>query len=92
MTRDPLDLNLADAVRRVIVARVPGLDASSASDEMSFGAEGLGFDSITTVEVLLECEAACGVVLPRELLAGAPLTVGALIGAVRDARSHATDT
>jgi len=85
------DRDLADAVRAVMALRVPGLDAASVSDDAPIGSEGLGLDSIGFVELLLECEAACGVVLPRELLAGAPLTVGRLIGAVRDARDDRRD-
>lgn len=85
------DRDLAQTVRALVAARVPGLDVASMGDETPIGPEGLGLDSISFVEVLLECEASCGVVLPRELLAGAPLTIGGLVGAVRDARELGRD-
>ena len=64
------------------ILRARNADATLTPD-LPLGADGLGLDSIALVEVLLECEEAFGIDLATDLLAGAPLTVGALARAVQ---------
>jgi acyl carrier protein len=48
-------------------------------ESLLLGSGGLGLDSISLVEVLLECEERFGVTIAPELLEQSPLTVGALV-------------
>jgi acyl carrier protein len=74
-------------VRDVIARRTGvGVDPFVLADGTPLGSDGVGFDSVAVVELLLECETEFGVRLPRELFEGPPLTVGALVAAVTAAR------
>jgi len=53
------------------------------SEDLRLGAGGLGLDSISLVELLLECERRFGLRGVAELLEGPPLTVGILIAHLR---------
>jgi acyl carrier protein len=54
-------------------------------DDLRLGAGGLGLDSISLVELLLECERRHGLRGVTELLEGPPLTVGILIASLQAA-------
>lgn len=70
-----------DTVMRVITQLVPEGRGESIGENSPLGNDGLGFDSVRLVELLLSCEEALGVTLPaEELPGGAPLTVGAIVG------------
>lgn len=55
------------------MARVGG--AGVTDDDELTGAEGVGFDSVRVVELLLACEERFGVELPAEELLSTPLTI-----------------
>lgn len=57
-------------------------------DDLRLGSGGLGLDSISLVEILLDCERRFGIPPPVELLAGPPPTVGRLVEAVRAAAAN----
>ena len=83
--------SLEEAVRDLIRRRAPGVAAAAElSDDLRLGSGGAGLDSITVVELLLDCAQHFVVPVPVELLDGAPLTVGRLVAGVRAALLRAS--
>jgi acyl carrier protein len=78
--------SIEEEVRELLKARTPlAPERAALSEDLRLGAGGLGLDSISLVELLLDCERRFGV-SPAELLAGEePLTIGCLLAAVRTA-------
>jgi acyl carrier protein len=77
---------IEDEVRALLRSRTllaPG--STPLPEDVRLGAGGLGLDSISLVEVLLDCERRFGIPPLVDLLAGPPLTVGRLVEAVRAA-------
>jgi acyl carrier protein len=78
----PHDLaHATSSVRAIVVARVSRLSDHEALDDVPFGVEGLGLDSIAIAEVLLECERHFSIRL-TDLLDGPPITVGRIAARV----------
>ena len=78
--------HIEDAVHTLLRARSPlARDRSALPDDLPLGPGGLGLDSISLVELLLECEQRFSIPRPVDLLEGPPLTVGLLVSHVRDA-------
>lgn len=71
----------SDAVRAIVVARVPRLSDSDRIDDVPLGSEGLGLDSIAIAEVVLDCERRFGVRL-TDLLDGPPITLARIASRV----------
>jgi hypothetical protein len=85
------ELSLEEAVRDLIRRRAPGVAAAAElSDNLRLGSGGAGLDSITVVELLLDCAQCFVVPVPVDLLDGAPLTVGRLVAGVRAALLRAS--
>lgn len=83
-------MDIEEAVRDLIRSRAPLARAhAELADGLRLGAGGLGMDSITLVELLLDCEQRFGIRSGArrlaELLEGPPLTVGRLAAHVRAA-------
>jgi hypothetical protein len=72
--------DLESALHQILRKRGYG---GSLAPSLPLGAGGVGLDSISLVEVLLECEERFGVVIAAELLDGKPLTVGRLLERIR---------
>jgi hypothetical protein len=70
---------IGDSVRQLLRLRAAGADLADMGDHVPLGPGGLGLDSITLAELLLDCGERFGVPVPAELLAEEPLTVGRLI-------------
>lgn len=67
-------------VRDLLRSRAPlARDRAGLPDDLPLGTGGLGLDSISLVELLLECERRFGLRGVAGLLEGPPLTVGILI-------------
>lgn len=77
--------SVADDVRSVIRRHVASARDQDLPDTLPLGGDGLGLDSVAIVELLLACEAACGVRLPPDVFEGAEVTVGAIVRAVEQA-------
>jgi acyl carrier protein len=79
-----VEASIEDVVCEVLRARAPlAPERAGLSEDLRLGAGGLGLDSISLVELLLDCERRFGV-SPAELLAREePLTIGCLLAAVR---------
>jgi acyl carrier protein len=71
----PRVLNVETIVRDIVRARAPHAELS---DDAAFGSDGLGLDSISMAEVLLDCEERFGVDV-TDLLEQEPLTLRRLI-------------
>jgi hypothetical protein len=82
--------DLERAVRDLVWrrARLAGAAAELAGD-FRLGPGGAGLDSITLVELLLDCEERFAVSLGLALLEGPPLTLDRLVGGVRTALERA---
>jgi hypothetical protein len=81
-------LDLENAVRDLVRRRAPFAGTADLPDTLELSAGGAGLDSITLVELLLDCEQHFAVPLALDLLDGnplTPLTVGRLVGGVRAA-------
>ena len=72
--------NITRIVRDIVRARAPH---AHLSDDATFGSDGLGLDSISMAEVLLDCEERLGVDVTG-LLEHEPLTLGHLIAHVTE--------
>jgi cytochrome P450/acyl carrier protein len=70
------------AVRAIVARRAGSLDPATLASDVPLGADGLGFDSVAVVELLLECETAFEVRLPPDLSETGGLTLGRLISIV----------
>jgi acyl carrier protein len=71
-------------LRDLLRSRAPlARDRDELPDDLRLGPGGLGLDSISLVELLLECERRFGLQGVAELLEGPPLTVGILIAHLR---------
>lgn len=82
--------DLERAVRDLVRRRAPlAGGAAELPDSLTLTAGGVGLDSITLVELLLDCEQRFAIPLARDLLDGAPLTVGRLVRGVCAALSRA---
>ena len=67
-------------VTAIVADRLPVVLKPVASGrDQRLGANGLGFDSVTVVEILLECERQFDMAFPPSLFDKGPLTVGRLI-------------
>lgn len=73
-------LKLDTVVRDIVRARTSR--AVPAEDDITFGPDGLGLDSISLAEVLLDCEDRFGVNV-NALLDGEPLTLRRLLTHVK---------
>jgi acyl carrier protein len=74
------------AVRDLVRSRSAlARDRAELPDDLRLGAGGLGLDSISLVELLLDCERRFGLPRPIDLLEGPPVTLGSLIAHVRAA-------
>lgn len=71
---------LVRLVMEVVRARIPAGDARVGPDSM-LGGEGLGLDSIGVLDLVLELERRCGVVLRQECLSAADLETPASLAA-----------
>jgi len=71
-------------VRALLRSRALLAPGSSLAEDVRLGAGGLGLDSISLAEVLLDCGRRFGIPPLVELLEGPPLTVGRLIEAVTE--------
>jgi acyl carrier protein len=78
------------AVRQVLRSRTPlAWRNRELPDDLGLGAEGLGLDSVSIVELVLDCEEALAISIPAALFDG-PVTIGRLIEyAVRAAAERA---
>jgi acyl carrier protein len=75
-----------DVVRDLVRSRAAlARGRAELPDELRLGTGGLGLDSISLVELLLDCERRFGLPHPVDLLEGPPLTLGSLIAHVRAA-------
>ena len=71
-------------VRRIIAARAPFRWRDvPLPDDLPLGSDGLGLDSVSMVELLLECEDALGFPVPEAIFDEGPLSVGRLVAWVR---------
>lgn len=77
------DLEIAEAVRDVLRFRARLAVDDALPEDLRLGPGGLGLDSISLAELLLDCERRFGLPSSAGLLAGPPLTVGLLISHVR---------
>lgn len=68
---------------QLLMTRAPLADVSRLSAETPLGAAGLGLDSITLAEIILDCGEQFGVEPPISLLAEERLTVGRVIEHLR---------
>ncbi|HKI00545.1 MAG TPA: phosphopantetheine-binding protein [Thermoanaerobaculia bacterium] len=76
---------IEETVRDLLRSRAPlAQGRADLPDDLRLGAGGLGLDSISMVELLLDCERRFGI-KATGLLEGAPLTVGRLAAHVREA-------
>ena len=75
----------SESIRAIVVARVSRLSDHDLPDDVPFGSEGLGLDSIAIAEVLLDCERHFGTRL-TDLLDGPPITVGRIASRVTMSR------
>src|SRR4026209_2423401 len=77
-------------VRQVLRSRTPmAWRGRDLPDDLRLGGEGLGLDSVSIVELVLDCEEALAISLPPALFDG-PVTIGRLIDyAVRAAAESA---
>ena len=67
-------------VTTIVAARLPvALQAVASGRDQQLGRNGLGLDSVTIVEILLECEQQFDMPFPASLFDAGPLTVGRLI-------------
>jgi acyl carrier protein len=83
-------MDLEDEVRDLVRGRAPlARGAAELPDELRLGSGGAGLDSITLVELLLDCARRFAVPAPVELLDGVPLTIGSLVAGVRAALRRA---
>ena len=87
----PLMSLIEKIVREIVRARASrAVSTHELTGDTSLGAEGLGLDSISIAEVLLDCQQRFGVNM-ISLLEGEPLTVGRLVAHVeRDAVEQET--
>ncbi len=70
----------AHLVTAIVAQRLPvALQAVASGRDQRLGANGLGLDSVTIVEILLECEQQFDMAFPASLFDAGPLTVGRLI-------------
>ena len=77
---------IEEAVRDLVRSRAAlARDRADLPDELRLGTGGLGLDSISLAELLLDCQRRFGIPRPVELLAGPPLTLGGLVAHVRAA-------
>jgi acyl carrier protein len=73
----------ADEVRALLRSRaLLAPESAELPEDLRLGAGGLGLDSISLAEILLDCERRFGIPPLIELLEGPPLTVGRLLSAV----------
>ncbi|HEY3567703.1 MAG TPA: hypothetical protein VGP73_07200 [Thermoanaerobaculia bacterium] len=75
--------DLENTVLDLIRSRAPLAGTRELTDDLRLGAGGLGLDSISLVELLLDCERRLGPMNVAELLQGPPLTVGLLVAHAR---------
>jgi acyl carrier protein len=83
-------LEAAAVVRQVLRSRTPiAWRGRDLSDDLRLGGEGLGLDSVSMVELVLDCEEALAISFPAALFDG-PMTIGRLVDyAVRAAAERA---
>ncbi len=67
-----------DARLLEVVCRRTGLPAADVHPRLWLGDPALGLDSVALLELVLECERACGRRLPSSVFQRSPLTVGEL--------------
>lgn len=75
----PLVLSIDTIVRDIVRARTsPAVPTEDLTADATLGSDGLGLDSISIAEVLLDCQQRFGVNVVA-LLEGEPLTLGKLV-------------
>ncbi|MCL4813367.1 MAG: acyl carrier protein [Vicinamibacteraceae bacterium] len=68
-----------ETIAAILLERLPLVSRDKPlADDTRLGAQGLGFDSVSIVEIILECEAALGIAFPATLFDDGPITVGRL--------------
>ena len=78
-------------VRDIVRARASrAVSTHELAPDVLLGSEGLGLDSISIAEVLLDCQQRFGVNMIA-LLEGEPLTVGRLVAHVEELMAHAEE-
>lgn len=77
--------DLENTVLDLIRSRAPLAETRELTGDLRLGTGGLGLDSISLVELLLDCERRLGPMNVAELLQGPPLTVGLLVAHARAA-------
>ena len=67
-------------VTAIVAERLPvALKPVASGRDQRLGADGLDLDSVTVVEILLECERQFDMAFPASIFDAGPLTVGRLI-------------
>lgn len=78
-----MNAGIEDAVRDLLRSRSPlARSRGELPGDLRLGSGGLGLDSISLVELLLDCERRLGLANVAALLAGPPLTVDLLVAHV----------
>jgi acyl carrier protein len=75
-------VNIATEVHSIIAARASR--EVLLEDDMTLGGDGVGLDSISIAEVLLDCEQRFGIDVTDFLADGASITVGRIVRRVGD--------
>lgn len=77
--------NIKNQICRKITEHIPyDLDENNISEDLPLLENGLGLDSIATVELFFKFEEVFGIPFPPELFEGMPLTIGKLIDHIMD--------
>jgi acyl carrier protein len=85
-TLRPSRAAIDDGIRNLIARHRGAADDASALDpDLSLGPEGVGFDSVALVEMLLTCEQMFGVRLPADVFERQALTIRAVGDAIERA-------
>jgi len=63
----------------ILVSHLPPGTTGAVAHDLRLGTDGLGFDSVAIVEILLECERQFDMPFPASLFDAGPLTVGRLV-------------
>ena len=80
MPQNPIVDQVHDRIVTMLAARLPiALRGLASAREQRLGPNGLGLDSVTIVEILLECEQQFDMPFPTSLFDAGPLTVGRLV-------------
>ena len=85
-------MDTANEVRLLLLKYLPGgTDPATLGDDLRLGSDGAGLDSISMVELLLDCEARFGIAVHERILMDGALTLGSLIQTVAAAMTMRPD-